>query len=431
VREKAELEFDKEGNLLGGFGTVQDITGRKQMEEELRTSRDELEIRVQERTIELKRRAEQLSLLASELTLTEERERRRLAEILHDHLQQLLVGARLSLESISPQIPEDRQQVFKNVCNLLMESIETSRSLTAELSPPILYQRGLTAALEWLSRWMKEKYELEVKLQVDHEIGVAQEDMMVLLFQSVRELLFNVVKHARVNSAEVGMFREDPEHLRIVVSDRGAGFEPNGMWEDGEQTCGFGMFTIRERLELLGGRLEVRSAPGKGASFTLIAPLGKVEPGQRGVEKEDTASGAADACPGEVVPSTHSTKIEDRIRLMLVDDHVVMRQGLSIMLNAHPDIEIVAEAADGETAIQLARKLNPDVILMDISMPKVNGIEATRIIHSDLPQIRIIGLSMFEDSDIAAAVFEAGAAAYLTKAGNTDGLLAAIRGEEA
>jgi|GEM_PF-618500 len=426
VRENAELEFDAEGNLRGGFGTVQDITARRQMEEELRRSRDELEIRVQERTAELKRRAEQLSLLASELTLTEERERRRLAEILHDHLQQLLVGARLSLESLTPQIAEEHQHALRNVCNLLMESIDTSRSLTAELSPPILYQRGLTAALEWLARWMREKYGLDIKLKVDHEVGITQEDIMVLLFQSVRELLFNVVKHARINAAEVRMFREDPEQLRIVVSDRGVGFDPNGMWRESEQTCGFGMFTIRERLELLGGRVEVESKPGQGSSFTLIAPLGKAGALEK-VQAETITPVRVDLS----VLSSKGAKTEKRIRLLLVDDHIVMRQGLSTMLSGHPDIEIVGEAADGEAAVRFARKFNPDVILMDINMPRMNGIEATRIIHAELPHIRIIGLSMFDDFDIASAVIDAGAVAYLTKAGSTEGLLRAIRGKEA
>jgi len=281
----------------------------------------------------------------------------------------------------------------------------------------------LTAALEWLAGWMQKKYHLNVKLQVEQEIGTQQEDMMVLLFQSVRELLFNVVKHAQTNSAEVRIYKEDPGLLRIAVSDRGAGFDPNGMWEKSEKTCGFGMFTIRERLQLLGGRFEVESTPGRGASFTLIAPIGKSEP----VEKQEGAMVKTVEWAEAFVSPTDRARIEDRIRIMLVDDHNVMRQGLSMMLNGQSDMEIVAEATDGDTAVQLARELNPDVILMDISMPKMSGIEATQIIHAELPRIRIIGLSMFNDADIASAVIAAGAANYLTKTGSTDVLLKAIR----
>jgi DNA-binding NarL/FixJ family response regulator len=98
------------------------------------------------------------------------------------------------------------------------------------------------------------------------------------------------------------------------------------------------------------------------------------------------------------------------------------------MLGRYPDIEIVGQAADGEAAVRMAKKLKPDVILMDISMPGMNGIEATRIIHSELPYIRIIGLSMHDKQDHAARMIEAGASAYCTKDGETAKLLSVIRG---
>ncbi len=116
-----------------------------------------------------------------------------------------------------------------------------------------------------------------------------------------------------------------------------------------------------------------------------------------------------------------------RIRVMLVDDHAVMRQGLSELLSDYPDIAITGEASDGEEAIQMARKLDPDVILMDISMPKMNGIEATRIIHKEHPGIRVIGLSMFDAADQATAIEQAGATDYLRKSGDKEQLIAAIR----
>ncbi len=112
---------------------------------------------------------------------------------------------------------------------------------------------------------------------------------------------------------------------------------------------------------------------------------------------------------------------------LLVDDHVVMRQGLARFLRAEQDKHIVAEASDGEAAVNLARKLLPEIILMDVSMPGMNGIEATRIIHAELPDIRIIGLSMFAEDERAAAMRAAGAADYLTKSGPADTLIASIR----
>ena len=118
---------------------------------------------------------------------------------------------------------------------------------------------------------------------------------------------------------------------------------------------------------------------------------------------------------------------EDKIRIFVVDDHRVIRQGLFALLSFHSDIEMVGEAADGQEAVDKARQLHPDVILMDINMPGMDGIQATRIIHSELPGVRIIGLSMHDKQDQADQMIQAGAFAYCTKDGSTDELLSAIR----
>ncbi|RJQ57517.1 MAG: DNA-binding response regulator [Desulfobacteraceae bacterium] len=118
----------------------------------------------------------------------------------------------------------------------------------------------------------------------------------------------------------------------------------------------------------------------------------------------------------------------NQIRVILVDDHLVMRRALSLYIAECTDFKVVAEASDGEAAVALARKLKPNVILMDYSMPKMNGLEATRIIHSELPQICIIGLSMYQESEIEAAMLKAGAADYFTKSGDIDHLMSILNG---
>lgn len=114
------------------------------------------------------------------------------------------------------------------------------------------------------------------------------------------------------------------------------------------------------------------------------------------------------------------------MRVLLVDDHLVVRQALRLLLE-EPDMEIAGEASNGLQAVDLTRQLQPDVVLMDVTMPTMNGIEATRRIHADCPGVQVIGLSMFEDAEQGQTMREAGAVAYLAKSGPAEALLAAIR----
>lgn len=105
----------------------------------------------------------------------------------------------------------------------------------------------------------------------------------------------------------------------------------------------------------------------------------------------------------------------------------MVRQALARMLREEPDIEVVGEAANGQKALELARRLTPDVILMDVSMPVMGGVEATRIIHAENPEIRVIGLSMFRAAEQAEAMRRAGAVNYLCKSDSFDVMLRVIR----
>ncbi len=118
---------------------------------------------------------------------------------------------------------------------------------------------------------------------------------------------------------------------------------------------------------------------------------------------------------------------QSRIRLLLAEDHTMLRQGMAKMLGQESDIEIVGEAPDGEAAVKLALRLRPDVVLMDVGMPRMDGLEATRVIRHDLPEVRVIGLSMYEEAERADAMLAAGASMYLTKTCLTQDLIAAIR----
>jgi len=270
-----------------------EIFHARKAEEGLRQARDEMEQKVLERTAELTERANQLRTLAGELTLAEQRERRHLAKLLHDHLQQLLVGAKFRVAVLNKATDPAVKQAAEEINALLTESIEASRSLTAELSPPILHEGGLAAGLEWLARWMHQKHGLLVGLTAPEDLSPAAEDVSVLLFESVRELLFNVVKHAKARSASVRLERLEGQMLKITVRDHGKGFEPRQKFA----REGFGLFSIRERLSLVGGRLEIQSNPGHGTQVTLIAPLAGESAEDRPGDESDESFSRLDCSP--------------------------------------------------------------------------------------------------------------------------------------
>ena len=368
------------------------------------------------------RRSEQLRALALQLTEAEQAERRRLARILHDHLQQLLVGAKFGVGAIKAKIrAKALQETLRQLSETLDEALKASRTLTAELSPPILFEKGLVAGLEWLVRQMQEKHRLRVRLRADEFPDLASEHLRTFLYEAVRELLFNTVKHAGAGEAEIRLSRADGERVRIVVQDNGDGFDPNLLEARQGQAGGFGLFSIRERLAYLGGSLEVESAPGKGSRFTLVAPVRAA--------KIDGPAPAAELAPegddqGEP-PVLFATG--RKIRVLLADDHAVLRQGLAAILADQADIELVGQASDGVMAVDMARQLRPDVIIMDVTMPRLDGVEATRKIAGEMPEVRVIGLSLHEAADMAASMQEAGARAYLNKGGPAEELIAAIR----
>jgi PAS domain S-box-containing protein len=225
----------------------------------------------------------QLQSLASQLSLTEERERRRMAEFLHEYIVQSLALCKIKLEGPAERAaPAEQAKSREEICALLDGMIRNTRSLTFELSPPILHELDFEDALEWLAEQMQEQHSIEVSFEDDGEPKPVTHDTRILLFHATRELLFNVVKHARASRAVLSVRRCDPNIL-LAVADDGAGFVPSQGRGLDTRKGGFGLFNIRERLAFIGGRMEIESKPGAGTKITLIAPISEtVDPNPGG-----------------------------------------------------------------------------------------------------------------------------------------------------
>jgi PAS domain S-box-containing protein len=257
VRENAKAirGTEEDATVLYYEGTVEDISERRKAEDKIHSYQ------------------KQLRSLASDLSLAEERERRRIATTLHDHIGQILAVSKIKLGVL---LDLAKTSVFvenlREIREYVEQAIQYTRSLTFELSPPILYDLGLEAALEWLGEQIEEQHAIHCEFEADSHAKPVSDEVRVFLFTAVRELLVNVAKHANARKVKVTV-RKIEDNLSIHVADDGIGFNAAKMNFYLDENKGFGLFSIRERLHHLGGLAEVKSQRARGTRIVLTAPL--------------------------------------------------------------------------------------------------------------------------------------------------------------
>ena len=350
---------------------------------------------------------EQLRALASELILTERRERKRLAKELHDYLAQLLVFGRLKITTARAKTKlsdPDLVTVMSELDKILIDSLAYTRTLMAELSPPGLYELGLPSGLKWLGEHMM-KHGLRVNVYLSHDEVLLPDDQIELLFHSVRELLLNVVKHAHTFQASL-MLSVQGDQLRLIVQDLGSGFDAASLEANVSPREHFGLFSIRERMSAMGGSLQIDSGADLGTTITLKLPVTNPI-----ISAQVSAARTTRPHLG-VMPASNASAVR---RILLVDDHAMVRQSLRTVLDRYSDITVIGEATDGAEAVSMAASLLPDGILMDIDMPTMGGIEATKLIKAAHPETVVIGLSVKNSTHMKEAMKRAGASAFVSK----------------
>lgn len=410
--------LDDNNEIIEWFGAAKDVTDRKRAKEKLKEINETLEDRVEERTESLLSYQDQLRSLASQLSKAEEEERQRLAAELHDNLGQMLAMGKMKIDALQKeQLSEEISSELEKLNELVEDSLTYTRNLMSNLKPPpALDKEDVRATIEWLAKKMEEQHDLEIMLDDDKQPKRTSEEIRTTLLQCTRELLFNVLKHAAVNKARIELSRVDNQ-VQIIIEDKGQGFDSEINTLAATEKGRFGLFNIRERIDLLGGSTEIHSEPGEGTKVTLTAPL-----------KETNESDLKKESVQDEIEYSSKENIEI-IKVMLADDHEMMRKGLKEIVDGEDDLTVVAEASNGEEAVTLARKTSPDAIIMDVNMPRMDGIEATKEILSTKPKTKVVGLSLHDDEEVKDSIRSAGASAYLSKNDAFKTLCATIRSE--
>lgn len=262
IKDWNRVLHDADGKATHIQALIMDITLAKQLSEELREKNDKLDQKVT-----------QLRKLALEVTQAEERERKRLALLLHDDVQQFLAAATMKISLIDRNASsEEHGRMVRSALDLIGKAINSSRSLATELYPPVMIDGSFLPGVRWLAERMKERHGLKVELSGEEVEGMSS-DLSMLLFRGVRELLFDVVKHAGVKTASVAVNQPDAKTIQVVVNDHGVGC--SGNHAKVLATCGgLGLFSLRERLANIGGSLDVASVPGQGTTVSITVPIG-------------------------------------------------------------------------------------------------------------------------------------------------------------
>ncbi|WP_058830439.1 helix-turn-helix transcriptional regulator [Paenibacillus polymyxa] len=320
-----------------------------------------------------------------QITLLEERDR--LSKDLHDTMGHSYTSIIMGLEILRTELAtKDGEQKIDSLLQLARNSMEEVRAYLHQIDSP-QESLPLTVTLQQLAVEFQKHAKVNVRTRIIGEEYIVSKQAKMTLYRCLQESLTNAVRHGQSTEIIVSLHFE-PQQTRLDVQDNGRGVEE---WKDG-----FGLTAMKERATQLQGRVTVYSEKGEGTFISCVLP--------RLIQLSD-----------------------ERIRLCIVDDHSFIRDSLHTILDGQEDLQVVGVAEDGEQAVELCRSLNPDLILMDLEMPNQDGIRATKIIKETWPDIRVLILSTFQDTERAKEIMRSGADGYLLKSIESRELAETIR----
>ncbi|KPU51723.1 helix-turn-helix transcriptional regulator [Bacillus wiedmannii] len=332
-----------------------------------------------------KRVLEQYVSQVERITLLEERDR--LSKDLHDTMGHSYTSIIMGMETLRTELKtKEGEQRLDSLLQLARNSMEEVRMYLHQIDLP-QESLPLTVMLKQLTKEFEKHAKINVRIQIIGEEYIVSKQSKMTLYRSLQESLTNAVRHGNATEIIVSLHFE-PQQTRLDVQDNGCGVEE---WKDG-----FGVTGMKERVRQLQGRVTVYSKKGEGTLISCVLPR-------------------------------LSQLSDEQIRLCIIDDHSFVRESLHTILNGQEDLQVVGMAEDGEQAVELCESLNPDLVLMDLEMPNLDGILATKMIKEKYPDIRVLILSTFQDTERAKEIIRSGADGYLLKSIESRELAESIR----
>ena len=355
-------------------------------------------------------------------------ERNRLAREMHDTVAQSLTGVILQIETAKMSVEAGDLTAAAELLGIARiqakRALEDTRRAVQGLAPASLERLSAAKAIaEEARRFEAETSIPTLFIQTGEEQPLVPEQRTALL-RIAQEALTNARKHAQAQRVRVGL-QFGSDNVSLLVEDDGIGFDVDAAIVPGP-LGGYGLFGMRERARLLDGELEIESPSGWGTRLRAVLPYRPASTlGTRRVVSPSAGAAASTRLP--VGATVGPVPAQDAVRVLLADDHDITRQGVRSMLEVGGDIVVVGEARDGVQAVAQARSLRPDVVLMDIQMPFMDGLEATRILHNEIPELPVVILTTFQTAESVSEALSAGAKGYLLKDADAADLIAAVR----
>jgi CheY-like chemotaxis protein len=353
--------------------------------------------------------------LSARLLKLQDEERRHIARDLHDITGQKLAAQSMALAQVlnrrAAGMDEESRRVLEECAVLSKEVSDEIRTLSYLLHPPLLDELGLSSAVMWYAEGYERRTGIKVDVRIPRDLVRLSQDVEVALFRVIQESLTNVHRYSDSPRAYVRVKRLSSGDIKVQIGDFGKGMNPPMLNNSTKSVAplGVGIQGMQERMRQLGGKLEIASRLKHGTVVTATIPIMQQQAATplESIVTEPAAYRAADT----------PTRFEDKARkqILIADDHEMLRRGIRNVLEDRPNWEICAEAVDGRDAVDKVNIFRPDLVILDINMPVLNGLAAVRQILAKRPQTKILIFTVHDSEQTLKEIQAAGAHAYLSK----------------